>query len=121
MGMESHLLGIKAEKMACKYVQRLGYRIVCQNWRCPYGEIDIVAEKEGKIKFFEVKYRSGNSYGYVHESLNYSKISKLRKAINLFLVQTRNYESTWSLEGLCIFSDNNGYKLRYYPDMLNNS
>ncbi len=120
MGMESHILGINAEKLASKYVQKLGYKIVCQNWRCPYGEIDIVAEKEDKLGFFEVKYRSSEKYGYAHESLNYSKMSKLRKAINLFLVQTRNFENTWSLDGLCIFPENDKYKLRHYQGLLSN-
>lgn len=118
MGMESFLVGIKAEDIASRYVEKLGYKVLYKNWRCPYGEIDIVAKNDKLLGFFEVKYRKNNIYGYAYESLNYSKISKLKKAINLFLLKFNIVNTSWFLDGLCISPSNNSYKLSHYKNLL---
>ena len=47
-------LGQEGEKIAIKYLQRLGYTIIEQNFRCKSGEIDILAKEEEQIIFIEV-------------------------------------------------------------------
>ncbi|MDD5068054.1 MAG: YraN family protein [Candidatus Pacebacteria bacterium] len=48
-------IGIKGEDIACKYLEKKGYRIVCRNYLKRWGEIDIVAQKDKKLYFVEVK------------------------------------------------------------------
>ena len=107
MGMRSYNRGKMAEKLAIKYVERLGYSLVCSNWTCRYGELDIVGQMGDKITFFEVKYRTNDNYGAVFDAFNADKIRKLRKAINCFFQQYNYFYSscnlTWTLDGLCIF------------------
>lgn len=107
MGMKSYTRGKIAEKLAIKYVEKLGYSLVCSNWACPYGELDIVGQIGDKITFFEVKYRSSDKYGTVFDAFNAKKIKKLRKTINCFFQQYNyfysSYGLTWTLDGLCIF------------------
>lgn len=48
-------IGILGEDIACEFLQRKGFRIVERNYRKPWGEIDIIAEKGNEIRFVEVK------------------------------------------------------------------
>jgi putative endonuclease len=47
--------GKEAEHEVCKYLERDGYAILDRNWRRPWGELDIVARKDGVLHFVEVK------------------------------------------------------------------
>jgi putative endonuclease len=56
-------LGAWGESAAAAYLESKGYTIRGRNVRTPYGEIDLVAEKDGSIVFVEVKTRSLRSAG----------------------------------------------------------
>lgn len=68
-----------------RYVQRIliknGYRVLHCNWYCHWGEIDIVAEKSGRIYFFEVKTRKTD----VLESISPAKLKHLWRSIQIYL------------------------------------
>ena len=49
--------GISAESRAAAFLVAKGYRILARRWRCPAGEIDIVARRRGLLIFVEVKAR----------------------------------------------------------------
>jgi putative endonuclease len=55
--------GNKGEDLAADYLVAAGYRIVGRNYRCPFGEIDIVAEEGKTLVFVEVKSRRNDAYG----------------------------------------------------------
>lgn len=50
-------LGRLGEWLAHDYLAACGYDIVARNWRAPFGEVDIVAQKDGRLHFVEVKSR----------------------------------------------------------------
>jgi putative endonuclease len=61
MANSSKQFGSQAESIAADYLKKHGYRILCRNWRCRLGEIDIIAEERDTLVFVEVKSRkSGN-------------------------------------------------------------
>ena len=47
--------GALGEDIARKFLERKGFRIVAMNYRKPWGEIDVIAEKDGIMHFVEVK------------------------------------------------------------------
>ena len=49
--------GISAESRAAAFLVAKGFRILARRWRCPLGEIDIVARRRGLLVFVEVKAR----------------------------------------------------------------
>ena len=63
------LLGRKGESAAAKYLKNLGYIIKETNFRCPFGEVDIIAQKDDVIAFIEVKTRSDTSFGMPNEAV----------------------------------------------------
>ncbi len=74
-------VGADYERLAGEYLQSLGYAIVEYNIYTPYGEVDILAQKDGSYYFFEVKYRSGSSYGSPKEAIHYKKLSSMKKTM----------------------------------------
>lgn len=63
MSRRNQQVGAWGESVAAKYLEELGYSIVARNHRTPYGEIDIVAVKDGFAFFVEVKTRTSKSLG----------------------------------------------------------
>ncbi|MGI6094428.1 MAG: YraN family protein [Lachnospiraceae bacterium] len=56
-------VGARYEESAVGFLEKQGYVILERNYRCPMGEIDIVAEEQEYLCFVEVKYRSQIQYG----------------------------------------------------------
>ena len=77
-------LGIGVENLAAKYLESLGYTILERNFRYRLGEIDIVAEYEGRLVICEVKSRSSGKLD-LPLSINLAKRTKLRKFYEVFI------------------------------------
>ena len=75
----SRNIGTFIENIVCKYLESKGYTIIVQNYRCKFGEIDIIAKEKNVLVFIEVKYRKNVISGYPEESVN---LTKQRKIIN---------------------------------------
>ena len=63
MSAHNQKIGKWGEDAAAKYLEERGYSIIARNVRTPYGEIDIIVEKDGFTSFVEVKTRTSKSYG----------------------------------------------------------
>ncbi|MGI6877599.1 YraN family protein [Microbacterium sp. gxy059] len=70
-------LGRAGEARAASYLERAGYRVLDRNWRCPDGEIDIVATRDGTIAIVEVKTRTSRRYGHPLEAVDDGKVRRL--------------------------------------------
>lgn len=77
--------GREAEALAEAYLQRRGLRILARNWRCRFGEIDLIAKDGAVLVFAEVRARSSRAYGGAAESIDAAKRSKLIAAANQYL------------------------------------
>ncbi|WP_197380916.1 YraN family protein [Mycolicibacterium mengxianglii] len=80
-------LGAFGEQVAVDHLQAAGFQIVCRNWRCRYGELDIVATDPASrtVVFVEVKTRSGDGFGGVAEAVTRDKLRRLRRLASLWL------------------------------------
>ena len=72
-------LGIFGEELALKKIKRLGYKKILRNYRCPLGEVDLIAKDGDTLVFIEIKTRKGNSIGYAKEAVNARKRRQLSK------------------------------------------
>ena len=69
--------GKEGEKIAADFLKKNGYRIIDKNFRCPLGEIDIVAREKGAIVFVEVKTRKSSQLGYPEQAVGVRKQKKM--------------------------------------------
>jgi putative endonuclease len=82
-------LGKIGEQLAVSYLHKHGYRIVQQNFKARYGEIDIICTKENTLIFVEVKTRIGEKFGKPEESVTPRKLREVIQTAQ-FYVQTHD-------------------------------
>lgn len=83
--------GLQAEQAAAEYLQASGFQVVQQNYRRPHCEVDIVAAKEGRIFFVEVKYRASHRFG---RGLDYITPWKIHHMVRGAETWVRDYKWT---------------------------
>ena len=84
----NHIKGRWGEEITSSYLESNGYIIVERNYRCYYGEIDIIAYNGDMICFIEVKMRNSTSFGIGSESISYTKINRIKRSAQYFLNKT---------------------------------
>lgn len=94
--------GKRGEVIAAQYLHQQGYRILEQNFRCKIGEIDVVAEKEGRILFIEVKTRRSDHFGLPEEAVHSIKQKKITRAAEWYLKQHKMTDRPVGFEVLAI-------------------
>ena len=80
--------GDRGEAEVAKYLRKKGYTLLASQWRCRFGELDLVAKsKRGVICFVEVKLRSEGAIGLPREFVDGKKKERLRRAALAYLSQ----------------------------------
>jgi putative endonuclease len=82
-------LGVYGEQVAERHLLAAGYAVLARNWRCPAGEIDIVAQDGDVLVVCEVKTRSSTAYGSPLEAVTPPKARRLRRLAAAWLQENR--------------------------------
>ena len=84
-------LGVRGEDATARWYRQAGYDIVVRNWRCPAGEIDLVAlTPDGSVVVVcEVKTRSSVAFGWPQEAVTPAKQRRLRQLATRWLTEQR--------------------------------
>jgi putative endonuclease len=72
--------GAKGEELAAIFLTEKGFKIVERNWRFKQLEVDIIASKNNRLHFFEIKTRTSDKYGKPEESISKQKMTNLKNA-----------------------------------------
>ncbi|WP_406318043.1 YraN family protein [Streptosporangium sp. NBC_01639] len=87
-------LGRHGEQVAVDYLLAQGMQILDRNWRCPDGEIDVVAREGRSLVVVEVKTRSGRTHGTAFEAVTEVKLARLRRLSGKWLAaQCERFDS----------------------------
>jgi len=73
------------------YLKQRGYRIIERNYRCPFGEIDIVAQQGEVVVFIEVKTRRSARFGDPQQSVTLEKQKRISRIALDYLQKKRLY------------------------------
>ena len=92
MTLKKKELGENGEKIAVRYLQSRGYRILERNYRIRLGEVDIIAEHGEDLVFIEVKTRSGRLFGSPFEAVTLAKQRQLSR-VALEYISKRGYQN----------------------------
>ena len=111
------LLGRKGEQMAADALCERGYRMVEHNFRCRYGEIDLIAEEKDDLVFVEVKTRRGTAFGRPEEAVTLTKRRKLVKVASYYLDLHNAGDRSWRIDVVAIDFNQDGKfrEIRVYP------
>lgn len=82
-------LGALGEQLAVEHLRGLGLQILARNWRCRYGELDVIAAdlSSNTAIFVEVKTRTGDGFGGLAEAVTAEKVRRLRRLASLWLAE----------------------------------
>jgi len=97
-------IGALGEQLAVDYLGQLGLRVVVRNWRCRYGELDIIAADDAAraVVFVEVKTRTGDQFGGVEQAVTPAKVRRLRRLAGLWLAQQQGSWATVRIDVIAI-------------------
>lgn len=87
--MNKRVLGSRYEKAAGYYLEQQGYEILQYNYRCRFGEIDLIAKDGEYLVFCEVKYRRDQKAGNPLEAVDVRKQKNIWKVAEYYLMQHR--------------------------------
>lgn len=85
MSLYKNKLGKFGENMAVDYLKNNGYQIIQRNFRCQFGETDIISFKNGTYIFIEVKTRKSLGFGRPAEAITYKKLDHMRKVAQYYI------------------------------------
>ncbi|MCW2663907.1 MAG: hypothetical protein JWP83_5059 [Mycobacterium sp.] len=80
-------IGALGERLAADHLLGLGLRVLDRNWRCRYGELDLIAADGAArtVVFVEVKTRTSDQFGGVAQAVTPQKVRRLRRLAGLWL------------------------------------
>lgn len=113
-------LGQQGEELAAAALCSCGFEIVARNWRCPYGEVDIIASHNQDLYFVEVRTRRGGAQPMPEESLTQQKLQRMEIVARAYLGRYASaVPLTWHLSFLAIAMDRTGHlqRITFYPDL----
>ena len=84
--MDRNEIARRGEDAAAAYLERIGMTLEARNWRCPAGEIDIVAHDGDTLVLVEVKTRRSERAGSAEEAVSAAKQRKIGKLAGAYVV-----------------------------------
>ena len=79
--------GLRYETRARDYLKARGLRLLDSNFRCRFGEIDLIMQENGCVCFIEVRYRNSLDFGGASASITPAKQRKIVKTALFYLAQ----------------------------------
>jgi putative endonuclease len=94
-------LGRRGEQLAVDALNERSYTVRARNWRCPIGEIDIIAQDGQVLVVVEVRTRRGQAYGSPEDSLTAPKQARLVELGQTY-VQEVDWDGPWRIDVVAV-------------------
>ncbi len=120
--MDSKELGFLAENIAARYLEDGGYEVIDKNYRKPWGEIDVIARKDGVVIFVEVKANSRQFVGDFNPEIrvDWKKMAKIKRTAMLYLEQELcDMDLEWQIDVISLTFDsvNKKAKIKHFKNV----
>lgn len=83
--MAANLNGAWGEALAAEYLRQKRYTLVAANYRCKFGEIDLIAKDKKYLVFVEVKLRKNAAFAQAREFVDHRKQDRIRVTASIYL------------------------------------
>ena len=119
---EAYALGQRdfGENYVSNYLKDLGFKVIGRNYHTKHGEIDIIATKDGKIHFVEVKTRKSLLFGTPEEAYSLKKQERIIKAA-LGYLKDNNINKSFQIDlvALILNDKNEVLSITMYDNAIN--
>jgi len=113
-------LGRTGEELAAKALAANGYTVIDRNWRCPIGEVDLIAGRGDDVYFVEVRTRRTSTATSPEQSLTLRKASRMEAVARAYLgSHPAGDDPVWHLSFVAVAMDGSGrlQRITLYPDL----
>jgi putative endonuclease len=117
MTVKTKTLGEKGENIAAAFLKKKGYNILFRNYKCSFGEIDIIAKHKKILSFIEVKTRSTKKYGLPQEAVTPAKQTKISRVALEFVQRYKMDNRAARFDVVSVQYLNDGYEV----DLIENA
>ena len=117
MTEKTKTLGKKGEDIAAAFLEKKGYNILFRNYKCSFGEIDIIAKHKKILSFIEVKTRSTKKYGLPQEAVTPAKQTKISRVALEFVQRYKMDNRVARFDVVSVQCLNDGYEV----DLIENA
>ena len=117
MTEKTKTLGEKGEDIAAAFLKKKGYNILFRNYKCSFGEIDIIAKHKKILSFIEVKTRSTKKYGLPQEAVTAVKQTKISRVALEFIQRYKMENRAARFDVVSVQYFNDGYEV----DLIENA
>ena len=101
-------LGSSGERLAQEYLGGAGYEILETNYRCQWGEVDIITRDGDSLVFVEVRTRRSTSFGTPEESITKEKAQRLIATAETYLDEHQSSAAQWRIDFISVEMDHRG-------------
>lgn len=110
--------GNLGEDVAKRYLEQKGYKIIDQNYKTKYAEIDIIVKKDNVLVFVEVRTKTGEQFGTPEDTLTKTKLTRVRKNAIAYSAKTR-WKGPARIDAICIVlnQDNSVKRIEHYENV----
>ena len=116
--MNQREVGARQESRAAEYLESLGYHILVRNFRCRFGEIDIIASDRHYVVFVEVKLRREGGLTRPEEAMTPAKGRALLRAANCY-IETCGVMLDCQIDLIAVeYAPDGSTEVRYVPDAV---
>ena len=106
--MKTRARGNRGEAEVARYLRKQGYSLLASQWRCRFGELDLVArDKRGTLCFVEVKLRGAGSIALPREFVDTRKQERIRKTAAAYL-STHELDAPARFDVAEVYEESNG-------------
>jgi putative endonuclease len=109
-------LGRTGEDLAVDLYRKRGFDILARNWRCPAGELDVVARRGRDVVFCEVKTRRSARWGAPAEAVDARKQARLRRLAARWLREHRQRAQVIRFDVVSVVALQGGVEVQHIPD-----
>lgn len=116
MGSRIHELGAAGEEAAAAFLRRRGYRIMERNYRCPFGELDVIAARGEVLVFCEVKTRRGGDVEEALGAVDERRRRRMARAAAFYLAERGEGGRDCRFDVIALLKTGGGWRIVHVQD-----
>jgi putative endonuclease len=106
-------IGAAGEDRACSFLRWRGYHILERNYRCPFGELDIIAHKGRRIVFCEVKARSSGERDMAFAAVDSNRQRRMARTASHYLQAKNVWRKDCRFDVIALLKDGSRWRIEH--------
>lgn len=116
MSATTQEFGQLGERIAERWLRKLGWKVIQRRFRNGHRDIDLVMERDGTVAFVEVKARRGTDFGGPLEAVNWSKQRELARSASVWIDRHGRASESYRFDVVGVLVEGDRVRIRHIPN-----